>query len=329
MRWLSFAELEAAAGELDALVAASPEVDRFCSSSVWTLPAREAFAPEAPPLIGRGQAGIASFMIVPLTGGARAGVALESSWQLASPFASPQPEDLIAELFAAVRAAPRRPVDVLLVSGVAPGSRALAALERAARRPPVVIAPATNRLVASLAGGLSGFLSRRSSKLRATLTRARRLADVDGVVVERWRRFDETQLTALLDRVFAVERRSWKASDDSGMNDAQMERFYRLMLPRLASKDALRAILLTRGGKDVAFCFGGLHTSDGVTGFRGLQSSYDDHFSRISPGALAHVEMIALLCEEGVTSYDLGSDMDYKRRWGEPGLVTLSLATVI
>jgi hypothetical protein len=36
-----------------------------------------------------------------------------------------------------------------------------------------------------------------------------------------------------------------------------------------------------------------------------------------------------MLCEEGVATYDLGSEMDYKRRWGESGLMTMSLATVI
>jgi CelD/BcsL family acetyltransferase involved in cellulose biosynthesis len=113
------------------------------------------------------------------------------------------------------------------------------------------------------------------------------------------------------------------------MNDAQMQRFYRLMLPRLAARGALRAVLVTRGGRDVAFCFGGLFPAGGRTGYRGLQSSYDDDLARLSPGALAHLEMIALLCEEGVATYDLGSDMDYKRRWGERGLTTIAVAAVV
>jgi CelD/BcsL family acetyltransferase involved in cellulose biosynthesis len=325
MRWLGFAELDRLAPELDALVGASPEVDRFCSSSAWILPAREAFAPAAPPLVARLEAGIASFMIVPVVGGGRAGVALESSWLLASPLAGPDPAALVAELFALLRAGPRRPVDVLIVSGVAPGSRALAALEGAARRPTIVVAPPTERRVASLEGGLDAFLARRSPKLRAGLARARRLAATEGLSIERRVDFREGEERELLGRVLAVEARSWKAHDASGMNDAQMQTFYRLMLPRLARRGALRAVLVTRDGRDVAFCFGAVLFG----GYRGLQSSYDEAHARLSPGALAHLEMIALLCDEGVTTYDLGSDMDYKRRWGEPGLTTLTVAAVV
>jgi len=329
MQWLDFAELDAAADELDERVASSSELDHFCSSSAWVLPARAAFAPTAGPLVARGDAGIAALMILPLAGGARAGLPLEASWMLASPFASARPDELCAELVAALRAPPRR-VDVLLLSGIAPRSQAFAALTRAAtRRPLQPYAPATTRIVASLAGGIDGFLARRSAKWRASLRRARRVATAAGLVFERHTAFEDVQLAAALDRIFALEARSWKAADGAGMNDGPMETFYRGMLPRLARRGALRVVFVTRDGRDVAFCFGGLFTAGGRTIYRGLQSSYDETVASLSPGALAHLAMIELLAAEDVAAYDLGTDMDYKRRWGEPGLTTVALALVI
>jgi hypothetical protein len=323
--WLRFDELDAGAETYDALVAASPEVDAFCSSTAWILPARAAFTPDAPPLIGAGDHGIAAMMIVPVAGGTPAAVALEASWGLASPFASPDPAALVAELYAALRAAPRR-VSALVVTGITAGGAAMRALERGARRAPFPAGPPTQRIAASLDGGVDGFLSRRSPKLRATLRHAARAARASSVRLARQRDFTPGEVTALLDRAVAVERRSWKAIDGGGLTDASMETFYRLMLPRLARAGALRAIFAVDGDRDVAFCFGGV-TTRGV--YRGLQSSYDDAYAPLSPGALVHLEMITLLCEEGATLYDLGTDMEYKRRWGEPGLETVSCVAIV
>jgi CelD/BcsL family acetyltransferase involved in cellulose biosynthesis len=90
------------------------------------------------------------------------------------------------------------------------------------------------------------------------------------------------------------------------------------MLPRLAGRGALRVLFARRGEDDLAFVFGGIF--GGV--YRGLQVSFDDRFAEESPGVLVHIELLERLCAEGVTGYDLGTDMEYKRRWGEVGLTT-------
>ena len=53
-----------------------------------------------------------------------------------------------------------------------------------------------------------------------------------------------------------------------------------------------------------------------------MQVSFDDRHADLSPGVLAHLAMIGWLTEEQVVLYDLGTDMPYKLRWGEPGLTT-------
>jgi CelD/BcsL family acetyltransferase involved in cellulose biosynthesis len=179
---------------------------------------------------------------------------------------------------------------------------------------------ATDRIVASLVGGFDGFLGRRSAKFRAEARRARRAADVRGIVYERHTLVDDATLARIDERVLSVERRSWKSAEGNGIDAGPMREFYRRMLPRLARKGTLRVVFVKKGDEDIAFCFGGL--TGGI--YRGLQVSFDDAHARDGPGVLAHLEMIGLLADEGADGYDLGTDMEYKRRWGEPGLRTVA-----
>ena len=62
--------------------------------------------------------------------------------------------------------------------------------------------------------------------------------------------------------------------------------------------------------------------------YRGLQFSYDDEWSALSLGSLCQYHQIAGLCREGVARYDLGTDMEYKRRWAEEQFETTLLVVV-
>ena len=165
--------------------------------------------------------------------------------------------------------------------------------------------------------------------MRAGLRRTRRAAEAAGVTYERLVDFTEAEALAVAERIFSIEDTSWKSAEGGGMEPGPMRDFYRLMIPRLARRGGLRVVFVRQDGADRAFCFGGLFESGGVTTYRGLQASYDDRFARLAPGVLAHVEMIHLCCDERVAAYDLGTDMDYKRRWGEPGLRTVSCVAVV
>jgi CelD/BcsL family acetyltransferase involved in cellulose biosynthesis len=311
--WLTFAELEARRAELDRLVAASPDLDVFCSSSDFILSAREAFSPSAAPMILETPAGFVTLMRVALPDGRSIATPLEASWCFASPFAGGDPDRLLDQLVAALHAPGFERPALLLLSGIA--GRALAAIARRTAR--LRTGEATQRIVASLEGGPEGFLARRSAKFRANARRARRHAAARGVTYERHVTFDDPAAT--YDRILAIERRSYKGESERGsIAEGHMRELYARLLPRLAAHGALRVIFVVREGGDLAYCVGG------VLGqlYRGLQASYDDAAHDLAPGVLAHMEMIDLLCGEGVTRYDLGADMEYKRRWGEAGLVT-------
>ncbi|MEC9072926.1 MAG: GNAT family N-acetyltransferase, partial [Myxococcota bacterium] len=171
-------------------------------------------------------------------------------------------------------------------------------------------------------GGVDGFLSRRSSRFRRNLRRAERRAQEEGITF-RWHTNtdDEASRQAMYRRALAVDDRSWKGRAGQGLNASNMARFYDRMTMRLGREQRLRFVFAERDGQTLAMGFGG---SLGAV-FRGLQMSYDDDFRQLSLGNLIQWSMIQNLVGEGVEHYDLGTDIGYKARWGEPGLETVSL----
>jgi CelD/BcsL family acetyltransferase involved in cellulose biosynthesis len=62
--------------------------------------------------------------------------------------------------------------------------------------------------------------------------------------------------------------------------------------------------------------------------YRGLQFSYDDAHATLGLGGLLQLQQIIALCDEGIARYDLGTEMDYKRRWAEDVMETEMLVIV-
>jgi CelD/BcsL family acetyltransferase involved in cellulose biosynthesis len=325
VRWLSFDELDQCSAHFDRLVAETPETDRPCASTDWILPAQNAFAPAATPRVLATDDGYVALMSLPLEAGARATLPLEAVWQLASPFVGAEPERLVEPLYAA-RDTLLGSRQLLVLCGLAVDGRVMRSVHAQfspAHR--VHVGPTIGRCVASLDGGMSGFLSRRSAKFRASVLRARRAAVRSGVSVEYHAELDtEDAVGAAFERVRSVEQRSWKGRSGTGMNQEPSWTFYNRMARRLARRRALRLLFLRRGGDDVAYVFGGLFAG----AYRGQQASFDHDFARESLGCVAHLSMIEKLCDEGVQAYDLGSDLPYKRRWGEKGLDTATVYVV-
>ena len=58
---------------------------------------------------------------------------------------------------------------------------------------------------------------------------------------------------------------------------------------------------------------------------RGFQMGFDASMRAMGAGNLVQFELIQALCDEGVEYYDLGMDMNYKRRWAENRLEFVNL----
>ncbi|MGH9318585.1 MAG: GNAT family N-acetyltransferase [Vicinamibacteria bacterium] len=311
---LSFDDLETSAPEYDDVVLGSSTPDRFCSSSFWILPAARHFSPRAIPRIFRRSGsyvvlGRSSTWLHPL----------EAMWGLCCPLVGGEPEETV-ELFLQVLER-ESDWDAALVTGLSEASplwrRLLPAL---ARRYAVDRGPMTRRYVANLEDGVEGFLRRRSPGFRRNLERAARRARRMGLTFEVADAVRERPRESF-ERILDVERRSWKGVAGTGIEDEPMRSFYGDMNHRLLGRDRRRLMFARLEGKDVAYIFGAVFAD----GYRGLQFSFDSRLSSLSLGNLCQIEEIRRLTELGVRGYDLGSEVRYKRRWGEKVVQTASL----
>jgi CelD/BcsL family acetyltransferase involved in cellulose biosynthesis len=300
MQALTIEELDAASADYDRLVAESDDLDRFCTSSDWVVPAARALMPQRRFLIRRTDLGF-----VALAFGQDGLEPLEAAWGLACPLVGAPA--IARELGHLGESVP------LVLCGLQPRTLRIAETARSLDAThDLCLGPVTRRHRASLAGGADGFLSRRSAKMRANLRRAARRAADRGV---RFVEIDD------FERALAVDAQTWKANEGAGVAGSGMDGFYREMSRRLARRGALRGIVARLDDRDVAYLFGGLFAGE----FRGLQFGFAEGLEALSLGNLCQWEMIQRLCAEGVALYDLGTDVEYKQRWGESQLDTVTL----
>jgi len=296
-------------------VAQTPGVDPYCSRSEWILSFHAAFAPQRT-VYAWHQDG--SYVLLAGQPDARVGFLvqpLEHLWGLAAPLVGPGAGALLGRLLAE-GVFPARVH--LLLYGLPFDGDALDALAGALPAPfGQGLVGTTDRRIASLEGGLAGFLERRPPNVRRNLRKAQHRAGRAGVGFERvpvtLDTFGDTYR-----RILAIERRSWKAAAGNGVDRGPMKRFYEKMIPRLLRRDAFRLVVARRGGEDLGYVYGGTVGRH----FRGLQFSFVNEERGLSLGNLLQVEMVRWLCEDGFTTYDLGSVVPYKERWAETGLVT-------
>jgi hypothetical protein len=320
---LSFADFEARAEAFDREVDRTPFVDRFCSASAWILPAREAFAPAAQPMVLELESGWLPLMVQPGHYGLTA-LPMEAMWGMGCPLVGADPQALVDELFEVLRRAPL-PWQALYLTGIDPEGPVLSMLEQSfGEHHRLGRGAVTRRCLASLDGGFDGFLSRRSAGFRAKLRQAFRQAQRESVSWEHHGAVTPAQVDALFERVVGVERSSWKGLRRIGIQDGAMHAFYRRQCALLAAQGSLRVGFVTRGGDDLAYVLGGVRGR----GFRGLQISYDAAEAELQPGNLGQAWMLSELCEEGIESYDMGMDMAYKHRWAEGRRDTILFAVL-
>lgn len=246
---------------------------------------------------------------------------VEAYWGLAPPLIGSDPAELAAEL-EDLLAGRSDEWDVLALSGLVEGSPLLEEVRsRLARRYRVGIAGRTERYVASLEGGLEGFLARRSKNARRSMKRAARDARLAGV------RFEEVSSGApgIFERILDIERRSWKGAARVGITEPPMRDFYRLMVPRLARSGRLRLGFAREGDRDVGYVLGAVFGDR----YRGLQFSFDAGVAHASVGNAMQLAQIERLAADGIRSYDLGATGGgYKARWSDEPVSSVALLVI-
>lgn len=323
LREFTMEEFEQDAAAFDRVVAVTPDVDPFCSSSRWIIPAAKALMADREPWIFQGASGRVAMMRGRHPEGWHYLEPLEASWGLACPLAGPDADGLAAE-FVTLCHQRRSQWNVMLLMGLPEGS--LLFKHVAQRLHPyydLFRGQVTRRKVASLAGGVDGFLGRRTRNFRKALGKSLRKAEAAGIEFHRCDVRSKEQAEALYQRIIAIETASWKGQDGLGVgiDVGLMREFYALMVPMLARRGELRTIIAQHEGRDVAYVLGGICGRQ----YRGLQFSFVADHAAYSLGNLCQYHQIVDLAEEGVETYDLGTDMEYKRRWAELDHDTVAL----
>ncbi len=326
--------LEHHGDRFDHLVDATPDIDRFCSSTDWIVPAESNFGDGAAVLTAMGaEAGAdddaaAAFAAV----AGREGTVLRSldpMWGYACPLVGPAPDalaDLLAALLADLRAGTGAvrgdvPWAACFVTGLPPGGELFAALvAQLRRRYDLGLGREVARRVAHLDGTVESYLDRRSATFRRNARRAQRAAATAGVEFE----FHRGGGADHVRRAIAIERRSWKGRRRSGLADPTFARFYLQLAERLAPSGRLRVGFARQDGRDVGFILGAVR---GDT-YRGFQLAYDDDLAALSIGNLLQLAQMAELVGEGIVTYDLGQDIAYKASWSDEVFVTHTLVVL-
>ncbi len=315
-------DLAVVADDFDRAISVTPAIDRFCSSSAWILAASAALMPPRAPFSFHGTHGYFAAMRGVHPAGFPYIEPVELAWGLASPMVGADVQGLAEEVVSLLSS--RRDWQLAILAGMVgdgPQRRALEAVlpprwERRRGTP-------TIRHVASLDGGVDGYLSRRPRELRKSLRKSQKAAAAAGITFESVRA-PMAEAEALYARIQGAEARSWKAREGVGISAGTMRAFYSAMLPRLCLLGQQRTIFARRGDLDVGYILGAVFDGE----YRGLQFSYDDELSAFGLGGLLQVQQVIELCEEGIGRYDLGTEMDYKRRWAEDVMETEMLVLV-
>jgi hypothetical protein len=231
---------------------------------------------------------------------------IEPLWGFSCPLLLPRPVEHAREL--AVELGRLDNWNRMVITGLDPESdlylesiRAFASLGRVYR------ADGIERCVADLGDGIQSWLARRSPRFRQQWRRRERDAEAEGITVE-----VVTEPDGLMDRFLAIEGTSWKGAEGDGITSSGMEATYRAMIDSLEKQGRLRAGIARRDGADVGFILGGVRA--GI--YRGLQLSYSQSVEHLGVGHLLQAHELKRVGPE-IHTYDLGMDMEYKRRWSD------------
>ena len=304
-RTFSVDELPAIARAWDAAVDRTPGADVFCASSLWSFAAALCFPVAAPPIVvGDGRA-FCGLRATATDNGGTALVGLDPLWGFATPCVG-HPQRAAAMTSQRLHAEDHA---VAAIAGQRRDSALTAALVGALEPThQLFVGPTEHRLRADLRDGVAGWMSRRSARFRQRIRRLERDAAAVGLDVED---MSAAPPDDVINRLLAIDVSTWKGREATGLSSPELADFYRVMAPGLASRDQLRVLIARCGHIDVGYIFGGIR---GDT-YRGLQIGYRENAPIGGVGHWLQVRQIERLVEEGIATYDLGMDMDYKRRW--------------
>jgi len=168
-------------------------------------------------------------------------------------------------------------------------------------------------------GGFPEYLSARSKSLRNEIRRYRRRLDGLEATDYRYLAGRDEQL-GVLDDVFDLESRSWKAQTRNAALSEADRRFTRGLLRGLDDEQIGRTLLITERDRLIAACF---TLGQGETLY-GITTYYDPEAAAIAPGTLMIKGLLGRIWDGPWRSLDFNGDTAFIRRWGGDEIVHYS-----
>jgi hypothetical protein len=303
--------------DVESVVDETPAIDRWCSGPDWQLPVTQGFSPRGKRLLlasdsPRGYALLGHYR---LPDGRLVLGGIEPLWGFGCPILGNQ-QGAVAEALAD-RLVHNDNWSSLVLPGFSNGDSTIDVAVALGRLGAVGVAEGITRQVADLSDGYDAWFNKRSSRFRRNLRQATRKAADAGLEI-----VDVSGCAEVFPRLLAIEQQSWKGHDDSGITSVEMTATYRAMVDRLAQRNRLHVHIARLGDADVGYILGGIRNRR----YRGLQLSYTEQAGHLSVGNLLQHHQIQLLEQHDLAhTYDLGMDIDYKRRWADRAETTVSL----
>jgi CelD/BcsL family acetyltransferase involved in cellulose biosynthesis len=166
---------------------------------------------------------------------------------------------------------------------------------------------------ATLDGGWSAYLTRRSRNFRADLKRKERTL-TDGHEIAYRRTLTAAELDSDLDTFFLLHDDRWTDRGGSSSSSNRARAFLRELASASLASGALRLWQLTADGRPIAALYA---WSLGDT-YSYYLAGFDRDYSRHSPGTLLLAHTLKEAADEGKSRYDfLLGDEDYKVRFAD------------
>lgn len=301
MQPVTWEDLTRPGGLLDAWAAKTPDVDPFCSGSAWQASAAMELVEPRTLTAFVSEHGVMATMrhqerIEPL----------EFSWCLGSPLLGTT--RLVRDVAAILQT--MGSWQTAYWPGLCEGAPMVRAL--ATEHPFGLARGATTvRHVIDLQTDANGYWSRRSRDLRKSVRRAATRAGEHQVRAVR-ATSAECDAAPLMQRILTVDQTTWKGQQGVGLADPRFAAFYQRMLSHLGP-GRTAAWFAQQDGRDVGYLLGAWVGR----WFRGLQFGYTSTLRSLSLGSHLLACSIEDVAADGAEIYDLGAEMDYKRRWAD------------
>lgn len=294
------------------------QADPFCCTPAWQMAFHDAFSPKRRLLIVSHSNSVVALAEHVSPQGEAFLTPIEPHWFFGCPLLGKDAVKMLDSMIGDIEKLYAPTFPQIIISGIRPeGTLSQRLIQTFANRFDIYLHSSGIQCAASLAGGVDGYLSRRSGNHRKKLRKQHRRGFEQGVYFERVApaSYDEARRTYA--RMIGVELASWKGIGRCGMAETPAKEFYDSMLKRLAPAKGGRVIFAKHEDKDIGFIFGGMAGRI----YRGQQFSYDEQWKKYSIGNLMQMEQIKWLCEESARRYDMGPlsgpKMEYKSHWTE------------